>query len=162
MENKNFPKRKPTRLKYYDYSQPGAYFVTICTKDKINILSEINIGEGLCALPKYKLTTAGLIVDETIKYVIESDNSVNIEKYVIMPNHIHMIIALNDTGGDGTPPLHKIVGEIKSYTTKRYGRKLWQRSFHDHIIRGKDDYLKIWEYIDNNIQKWELDCFYTQ
>ena len=54
MENKNFPKRKPTRLKYYDYSQPDAYFVTICTKDKINILSEINVGEGLRALPKRK------------------------------------------------------------------------------------------------------------
>ena len=65
-----------------------------------------------------------------------------------------------NSGGHGNPPLHKIIGELKSYTTYKFGDDLWQRSFHDHIIRNEHDYLKIWEYIDNNPLKWELDCYY--
>ena len=100
------PQRKPTRLDGFDYSAPGAYFVTICTKDKKCLL-----------------------------------------------------LVIIETGGDGTPPLQDIIGRLKSYTTGKYGAELWQRSFHDHIIRGEEDYIKIAEYIDTNPLKWELDCF---
>ena len=80
-----------------------------------------------------------------------------------MPNHIHMLVAIeNNTGGDGTPPLQNIVGAFKSFTTNKYGKKLWQRSFHDHIIRNESDYLKIWNYIDTNPAKWTDDCFYIE
>ena len=84
-----------------------------------------------------------------------------IDKYVIMPNHLHMIVILEDTGGDGTPPLQNVIGQLKSFTTNKFNKTLWQRSFHDHIIRGEEDYQKIWEYIDTNPMKWEFDCFYT-
>ena len=125
-------------------------------------MSKINVGEGLCALPKNELTNIGKITDETIKYINEINTGVCIEKYVIMPNHIHMIILINDSGGHGNPPLQKIVGQIKSYTTKQFGKLLWQRSYHDHIIRGEKDYKKIWEYIDTNVIRWEKDCFYNE
>ena len=78
-----------------------------------------------------------------------------------MPNHIHLIVALNNSGGHGNPPLQNIIGQLKSYTTKKFGNILWQRSYHDHIIRGEKDYQKIWEYIDTNVMRWEKDCFFS-
>ncbi len=158
----NLPKRKPTRLKNYDYSQNGAYFITICTHNKKCILSNI-VGEGLCALPSIQLTPIGETVDKAIKYIDQNYQNVFVDKYVIMPNHIHLIVKI-ETGGHGDPPLqaYDIIGNFKSFTTHEYKNTLWQRSFHDHIIRGDDDYLKILEYIDLNPQKWKEDCFYTE
>jgi len=157
------PKRKRTRLKDYDYSTPGAYFVTVCTHNKKHLLSSI-VGEGFHPLPKNILTKIGKEVEKTIQYINDDYIGVSISKYVIMPNHIHLILELtesNDTGGRGNPPLQNVIGQLKSYTTNKYGKSLWQRSFHDHIIRDKEDYNKIWEYIDTNVLKWELDCFYN-
>lgn len=154
----DLPKRKPTRLKNYDYSSPGAYFVTICTQNKKQILSKISIvGEGFCALPKNELTPIGSIVEKSICYIDNSYEHLKIDKYVIMPNHIHLLISI--TGGHGDPPLPQIIGQFKSYTQKSYREKLWQRSFHDHVIRNENDYDKIWEYIDTNVLKWNEDCF---
>ena len=155
------PKRKPTRLKDYDYSQSGAYFVTICTYNKKCILSDILVGEGLCPLPKSILSPIGTIVKESIQYLNNTYDGVTIDKYVIMPNHIHLIVVLNNSGGHGNPPLQNIIGQLKSYTTNKYGNILWQRSYHDHIIRGVNDYQKIWEYIDTNEIRWEKDCFFA-
>ena len=80
-----------------------------------------------------------------------------------MPNHIHLIIK-KQTGGRRDPPLqiYNIIGDLKSFTTHKYGEKFWQRSFHDHIIRDEKDYLKIWNYIETNPQKWREDCFYAE
>ncbi len=154
------PKRKPTRLKGYEYGAPGAYFITICTHNKRCILSSI-VGEGLCALPKNILTPIGIEIEKSIKYVNDNYAGVVIDKFVIMPNHIHLIVILEDSGGDGTPPLQNVIGQLKSYTTNKFGNPLWQRSYHDHIIRGEKDYQKIWEYIETNPLKWELDCLYN-
>ncbi len=156
----DLPNRKPTRLKGFDYSSNGYYFVTVCTQNKQKVLCDI-VGEGLCALPNIKLTPIGEIVNNAICYINDNHNDVLVDKYVIMPNHIHLIVAIK-TGGDGTPPLqlYDIIGRLKSFTTNQYGDKLWQRSFHDHIIRGEKDYREIWEYIDQNPLRWELDCFY--
>ena len=156
------PQRKLTRLRGYDYSTPGYYFITICTHNKRKILCDI-VGEGLCALPSIKLTTIGEIVNKSIIYINNKYQNILVDKYIIMPNHIHMIIA-QQTGGHGDPPLQifNIIGDLKSFTTHEYGKTLWQRSFHDHIIRGEDDYLKIWNYIDTNPQKWNEDCFYVE
>jgi len=155
------PKRKSTRLKGYDYSSPGAYFVTICTRERKCILSEIFVGEGLCALPKSILSPVGTIVEKSIQYINDNYEGVIIEKYVIMPNHVHLIVTLN-AEGDGTPSLQKVVGQLKSYTTKKYGDIFWQRSYHDHIIRNEEDYRKIWGYVDTNAARWEKDCFYEK
>ena len=155
------PKRKSTRLKNYDYASAGAYFITICTHNKEYVLSKI-VGEGFHPLPKNILSEIGKDVEKAIHYINNNYAGVVISKYVIMPNHIHLIVELNVSGGRGNPPLQNIIGQLKSYTTKKYGHQLWQRSFHDHIIRDRYDYDKIWEYIDTNILKWELDCFYTK
>ena len=154
------PKRKRTRLKEYDYSTPGAYFITICTHNRKCILSNI-VGEGLCALPHNTLTPIGKEIEKSIQFIDDHYDGVSIDKYVIMPNHIHLIVVLDGSGGHGNPPLQNIIGQFKSYTTHKFDDILWQRSYHDHIIRDKKDYQKIWEYIDTNVLRWEKDCFYN-
>ena len=161
MENK-LPKRKYNRLKYFDYSTNGAYFITICTKDKRCILSSI-VGEGLRALPKNILTPIGIEIEKSIEFINHNYDNVLINKHIIMPNHIHLIVILNTkAGGHGNPPLQNVIGQLKSYTTKIYGKQLWQCSYHDHIIRDEKDYLKIWEYINSNALKWSEDKYYTE
>lgn len=160
------PKRKQNRIKEYDYSQNGAYFVTICTKNRKNTLCNI-VGEGLCALPNIELTAIGKEIEKSIRYINENYQSVYVGKYVVMPNHIHLMIMINrETGGDGTPPLQDIIGRFKSYTTNRFNEIndtendiFWQRSFHDHIIRNERDHLEVWNYIDINPLKWEQDKY---
>ena len=162
----NLPKRKPTRLKDYDYSADGYYFITICTKDRQNILSEI-VGEGF---PLPQLTMCGKIAERYILSVNKKYPNIKTEKFVIMPNHIHIIFSVNNDGrGNPSPTIVNAVGWLKYSITKQInqiygsvGNKIFQRSFYDHIIRGEKDYLEIWEYIDNNPQKWEEDKFYAE
>ena len=163
----NLPNRKPTRLKNYDYSQNGYYFVTICTNNKENILCDI-VGQGL-APAETKLSVLGKIADTEILNLENRYDCIKINKYVIMPNHIHAIIIIQNktAGASPCPTLSDIICTLKSITTRKYhllkpNIKIWQTSFHDHIIRGEDDYLKIWNYIDTNPQKWREDCFYTE
>ena len=155
------PKRKSTRLKGYDYGTPGAYFVTICTHNRKCILGNI-VGEGLRALPQNIMMPIGNEIEKSIQFINKNYTSVHVDKYVIMPNHIHLIVVLNDSGGHGNPPLQNIIGQLKSYTTDKFGNVLWQRSYHDHIIRGEEDYKKIWDYIDTNVIRWKEDCFYNE
>ena len=164
------PKRKPTRLKEYDYSTPGKYFVTICTHNKERILSDI-VG-AIHESPENKLTQSGKIVKDIIDFLPNRFN-VQIDNYVIMPNHIHMIITIkqNDERAIRELPLQRsvldqVVGYLKMNASKQIHliseyKNIWQRSFHDHIIRDETDYKKIWEYIDTNVIKWEQDCFYN-
>ena len=93
----DLPKRKPTRLKEYDYSTPGAYFITICTKDKKQILSRI-VGDGVLDVPKNLLTKYGEIADKYLRQMNEFYNNISVEKYVIMPNHIHLILRILENG----------------------------------------------------------------
>lgn len=164
------PTRKSIRLKDYDYSKAGMYFVTICTKNKQHLLCEI-VGVGFHAdpleSPFVKLSLIGIEIEKSIKFINENYENVSIIHYVIMPNHIHMIIVLKK-GGRGNPPLPDIVGQFKSFLTKRYNLLyktqnilLWQRNYYEHIIRDEDDFLKICQYIDENPIKWQDDCYFT-
>ncbi len=155
--------RKQIRLSDYDYSQTGFYFITICTKNKQKILSTITGGDPH-ATPNVELTLLGKEIVKTVNFIENHNPDVLIDKYIIMPNHIHAIIIL---GGDGTPPLHKIIGQLKSFTTKRYNdinktknQILWQRSYYDHVIRNDREYREVWNYIDINPLKWEDDKYY--
>lgn len=149
----DFLKRKQLRLNGYDYSQNGAYFVTVCTKDKRRILSKI-VGDGLCAVPKTELTNIGEFVEKSIQF-INSYPDICVDKYVVMPNHIHIIISIyNEKYGKADIDIPEIIRRFKSYTTKLFGDELWQRSYHDHIIRGQQDYDETWQYIDENPLRW--------
>ena len=158
----DLPRRKPTRLKKYDYSQNGYYFITICSHNKQCVFSNI-VGEGL-APPEIVLSKYGKIINTQLLNLEKRYSCIKVDKFVIMPNHIHIILMLQKTGGARpSPTVSDIVCSFKSLATRSCGLKpLWQRSFHDHIIRNEADYLKIWNYIDTNPQKWNEDCFYIK
>ncbi len=161
-----FPKRKPTRLRNFDYSQSGYYFITICAYKHRQIFSNI-VGQGL-APAENKLTAIGRIAEQELHNLEERYENIKIDKYVIMPNHIHAIVKISEktAGASPCPTLSDIVCAFKSIVTHKcfkikFKGKIWQTSFHDHIIRGEADYLKIWNYIDINPLKWNEDCFYN-
>jgi len=167
----NLPKRKPTRLKGYDYSCPGAYFITMCTKDREQLLSKIIVGTGVLDCPQCILTSYGEFAEKHLMNMSNFYQKIKIDKYVIMPNHIHMIIKISESdfqnGPSGTPvPTNSLIAHFvstfKRFCNKEYGKNIWQRSYHDHIIRDEDDYRRIWQYIDTNTIKWKEDCFYTE
>ena len=174
--NKDFVQRKTIRLKGFDYSSEGAYFVTICTQDRKQILSEIItitpvdttnfcVGEGL-APPVYsvKLKPCGEVVYEQIKLLESRFQNVHITDFVIMPDHIHMIIFLNRKAGGASPSptLNDVVCAFKSLTSRickqKYGvQKMFQRSFAEHVIRDREDYDKHRRYIYENPLRWYYD-----
>ena len=163
-----FPIRKAVRLKGYDYNTPGYYFVTVCTKEKQKLLCSI-VGTGVLDCQKTILSEYGKTVQMQLQLMSEFYEDITVEKYVIMPNHVHLLIRLLDCGSvlsrSSVPTnskISKFVGTFKRFCNKACGMNLWQQRFHDHIIRGEKDYLKIWEYIDNNPAKWHEDCFYQE
>ena len=124
------------------------------------------VGDGF-PVPK----EPGKIAEETIKKIADKFPIVRVDKYVVMPNHIHLLLCIVREGGTGnpSPTLGKIIGWYKYDVTKKVnaamdtpGKRFFQRSYHDHVIRGEKDYLKIWEYIENNPTKWAEDCFYIE
>lgn len=165
----NYPKRKTIRLKGYNYSSSGVYFITICTYKKEKILSEIT--GTIYETPIGILTEYGKIAERYLLSMSNYYEDVKIDKFVIMPNHIHMMLRIGDNAKSGnngpsgmTVPtggiVGRFVGTFKRLTNKEAGRNLWQGRSYDHIIRSDRDYNKIYEYIETNVEKWQLDCFY--
>ncbi len=147
--------RKPNRLKNYDYSSQGAYFITICTLDRKCILSHIVGGDALIA-PQTNLTHCGEIAR---KYI---ESMPGIDKYVIMPNHIHLLIAIDGPMKASAPTISvpNLIRSFKVLVSKEIGQSIWQRSFYDHIIRDEEDYLNHLRYIEDNPARWSVDKYY--
>ena len=165
MEN-SLPKRKHPRLDHYDYSTTGAYFITICTQSRRCLLSHI-VG-SIAAPAEVQYTAYGQIAREQLLLLEQRYPSLKIDQYVIMPNHIHAILLLEETAGATIrPTIMDIVCAYKSLTTRQCEKvqpidKLFQTSFYEHVIRGREDYNEIAEYIVNNPKQWELDALYTK
>ncbi len=146
-----YPKRKPNRLKGYDYASNGGYFITICTKNKKCLFWE----DG----PEIQLSPWGVIVDQTIKEIPEHYSGIQLDHYVVMPNHVHLILLIADTSNRG-PTISRVINQMKGAATKRIGTPVWQKLYHDRIIRDEAEYLRAWNYIDINPLKWNEDCYY--
>lgn len=166
MENE-LPKRKELRLTGFDYSKKGAYFLTICTQNRKNILSTI-VGEGS---PLPQLSRYGEIVDVWVKKISEKYSEISVDCYVIMPNHIHLLLSIAKDGGRGdpSPTVEAAMGWFKYQATKEInkirgttGEKIFQRSFFDHIVRNRDDYYEIYKYICENPARWRFDKLYAE
>ena len=190
--NAPYPERRSPRLKGWDYGRNGGYFITICTRNRALTLGTVVGGDAHIA-PQVRLTALGKLAETYLASVP------GILKYVVMPNHVHFIVALGSgpmwasaptvTGREpeggpmwasaptvtGTEPeggpmwasaptvtVPTLVRTYKTLVTKAHGAAVWQRGYYDHIIRGEEDFLRIWTYLDNNPQKWELDRYYTQ
>lgn len=164
-----FFQRKLQRLKDYDYSQNGAYFITICTQGKLPLFGTIENNTLI-------LNSAGVMVYEKFSEISKAYSDIIVDKFIVMPNHLHAIIILDNIGTtQGSFPtisLSEYMQRFKTLTTKLYidgvkkgeyqpfDKKIWQKSFHDHVIRNEQGYKKIWEYIDTNPLKWQEDMYY--
>ena len=163
------PVRKHVRLKEYDYSRNGGYFVTVCTKDRRNILSDV-VGRGL-APAEIRLTDCGQLVETELFALSVRYGFVRVEKYVIMPNHVHVLLMFGSgtAGAIPRPTLMQVIGTFKSLSTRRWnekagtgGEKLWQSGYHEHIIRDDNNFLLHWQYIDQNPARWGEDEYYAE
>jgi len=148
----NHPIRKPLRLPNYNYSLGGAYFLTLCVRDRKPIFWDRR-GE-LCS-PE-NLSPIGMVASEELLHLNGIYENVRLDKYCIMPDHIHMILFLDGNSGrtQFAPTVSRIVKQFKGVVTKRLGFSPWQRSYYDHVIRNEQDYLDIWTYIENNPSKY--------
>lgn len=166
--------RKTLRLRNFDYSSNGMYFITICTYGKQNIFGSVSNGV-------MHLSEIGKIAEEEIAKANykRAEHFIEISKYVIMPNHIHMIIQIFNPDlfheyqceAFSAPSAQSISSVVRSYkaaVTKRIHEavssdtiyQIWQPRYYDNIIRNEKAYQKIWNYIDSNVSRWEEDKFY--
>ena len=147
-----FPNRKSPRIPGYDYATPNYYFLTICTHN----MKCLFWSDG-------KLNRLGRIAYDTVMEIPHHFPKNHVERFVIMPNHIHMILVVEPGGANAAV----VVGACKSHISRLVHRicpelKLWQESFHDHIIRNQKQYERIWAYIDTNPMRWKKDCYFVE
>jgi REP element-mobilizing transposase RayT len=150
------PKRKQIRIKDHDYAAPGAYFITICTEGRQKVFWSSCRGE-LCS--PVELSNIGIVVDKEIKKLNTVYTTVHVDKYCIMPDHIHMVLTIDADASGRTqfaPTISRVIKQFKGAITKQIGKPIWQRSFYDHGIRNQQDYNNIWKYIENNPLKYTL------
>jgi putative transposase len=187
--NPDIHRRRSIRLKGYDYSRAGLYFVTICTQNRLCLFGGIEHG-------KMVLNDAGKMVERQWQESICRFDNIKLHEFIVMPNHFHGIVesvvvgvplvgtqnvAQPQTMGQPqqigqpqgiAPTVGDVVGAFKSLTTNDYirnvkqnnwqpfNKKLWQRNYFEHIIRDHESYLKIAEYIHANPVKWREDKYY--
>ena len=167
--NPSIHHRRSIRLPEYDYSQAGAYFITICTHQHQPLFGEI----VKCEM---QLNEFGQIIQTTWHDLVNHVARIELDAFVIMPNHIHGIITIVGAGSEPAPtntnpkqpPLSEIVRQSKTFSARRInlarntpGEPVWQRNYYEHIIRDEKSYLRIAQYILDNPVKWELDSMYT-
>ena len=165
---KPLPNRRSIRLKGYDYSQAGLYFITICVQDRKCLFGKIGNGEMI-------LNEYGIVAHQQWQQLPERFTNMELDVFQIMPNHMHGIIMLTDTN---TKTVGDIVGAYKSLVANDCLKilkqkwagvnpaptmgKLWQRNYWEHIIRDEQSYQRISDYIINNPKNWTGDKFYDR
>jgi putative transposase len=161
--------RHSIRLKDYDYSTNRAYFITICSNNRINCFGAICRG-GALLRPETELTQTGKIVNEQWYELQNRFENIEMDEFIVMPNHIHGIIVVKGRGAEQSPAptIGDIICAYKSITTRMCnradnitGRMILQRNYHEHIIRNEQDLQEIREYIVNNAAKWQDDRYYA-
>ena len=140
--------RKKNRLKYYNYSTECMYFITICTKNRTEILGKI-INNNII------LSQEGKMVKKYIEQIEKVYNGTYMDEYIIMPNHIHLIINIQKK-----MDISRIIKQYKMSVSKVLGYSIWQKSYHDHIIRNEKEYYIIKNYIQNNVTNWKQDKYF--
>ena len=147
----NHPERKANRIPRYDYSVPNYYFVTICTHQKQFLFGSAE-----------QLNGYGQIAAEFLLKIPEHFPHATIDKYVVMPNHVHAIVILRDTTAASAQSLSVILGQYKAAVTQKLrqtkpGKVIWQKSYYDRVLRNEQEYRNAWRYIDENPVRWYLN-----
>lgn len=154
-----YENRKYPRLKQYNYSLPGYYFITIHNERDVPPLSDIR--QDGAERASVHLSKEGIVAQEQLWKLEDRFNYLRVDKYVIMPTHIHIIFRLQD-GMLPRSGIPEIVGAYKSLVTREInlkmqtpGMKRFQRSFYDTVLRNEKTYQECWLYIDGNPDRWK-------
>jgi len=142
------PERKSPRLPAYDYAAMGAYFVTVCARNRACVF-------GAVVSDEMRLNRVGRIVEECWSAITMHFPAVRLDPFVVMPNHVHGIVWLPRAGH--APPLPAVIGSFKSAASRAAGRPLWQRSFYDRVIRDEEELRALRQYVAQNPLRWALD-----
>ena len=164
----DIPQRQPHRLRNFDYGSNGAYFITICVNHRNELLGKIYVGAAIGRPPTIKLSHYGNTVNDAIKNTNTIYENVKVDQYVIMPNHVHMILMIDNEDDSAipegramrAPTVGTVINQLKGFASKQIGFPLWQKSFYDHIIRDEEDYQTHLKYIEENPAKWAEDEYY--
>ena len=148
---KPFLDRKPMRLQRYNYEEENMVFVTVCVDQRKKILGTVVPAGPEGAETFVALSDVGKTVETFTKTIP------GIDKYVIMPNHVHMLVFVPEG-----KHISNIIRSWKTLITKQIGKSIWQRDYYDHVIRDEQDYQVRWQYIENNPVKWTLDPYYQK
>ena len=154
MEDAEFPKRKKIRLDGYDYSGEGCYFITICKEHRKNLLSVV--GDADIGVPKeITLKPYGRIAEKYILSMGDAYDSITVNNYIIMPNHIHLLVSIDTYGlpRSAIPTIPNLIRVYKRLVNRDCKQKIWQRGYIDHIIRNQTDFENHWNYIEYNALK---------
>ncbi len=171
-----FDFRQPTRLSGYDYRQPGAYFVTLCTYGRRNLFGRISSDEMV-------LSSLGKLVEMEWKRIALSRKHVELDLFVVMPNHLHGVVVIEGsamntshvaaaegrTGAMQAGSLGAIISQFKAGVTRRAryspvfrDAKIWQRNYYDRIVRSEESLNQIRQYIMANPARWREDSLYVE
>ncbi len=156
----NGPVRKTNRLEQYDYSSPGYYFITVCTRERKPILGQVTKSDET-RQATVLLSSLGTLTEQALLRISTVYPGVSVEKYVIMPNHFHVILAFSSNASN-LPNLSRVIQQTKRRVSKEAGVPVWQAHFYEHVIRNESDFQETWKYIDNNPTKWSMDQYYHE
>ncbi len=154
--HKKLPKRKPNRLKGFDYSSAGSYFITVCIADKKKILwhdTDVNKIDP----NNLPLSDTGKIVEEAIIQIPVYYPDMVVDTYCIMPDHIHLLITVHSHMPEHKSNKNRVITAVtsmKRWVSRQVGNPIWQKSFYDHCIRNRQDYLETYNYIYMNPKQY--------
>ena len=160
--------RKPIRLACFDYSLQGVYFLTICANERKALFGRV-MDAGETEEPEVQLNALGRIVERNIGIISTVYPMISVEKYVVMPNHVHLLLLVKDEYCSDSVRrdkmlIPKAIQSFKASVTRQYkpnGGPIWQARYFDHVVRSDDEFLRIWQYIANNPAQWAEDCYHT-
>ena len=141
----NLPIRKKIRIGHYDYSKENIYFITICIKDRLELLGKIRKENYI------ELTLEDKIAKQNINKIEKLYDNVKIDEYIIMPNHIHILLKIKYKNG---VTISKIIKHYKTNVSRETTYSIWQKSFYEHIVRNEKEYIR------NNIINWKDDKYF--
>jgi len=164
--------RRSIRLKGYDYSSDGVYYITVCTQERVNLFGEVGVGADSISA-RMELNHAGKMIETIYNETINLYKNITSDICVIMPNHLHCIISISRADMESAPTIGDVMQSFKRNTTIKYingvksgiyppfNKRIWQRDYYEHIIRDKNDYEQRWQYIDENPARWKEDEHYN-
>jgi len=168
--DERYPQRKQIRLITHDYNAAGVYFITICVRDRLPVLSDIIRGSG-CDVPRVQLSGIGKIVE---KYILSSEKipGISVKHYIIMPDHVHMIVyvhperkitseilpenVISEAPSPANDAIPRVISALKRLCHKEIGQNIFQRSYNERIIRSREEYDAIVRYMNDNPKRWSM------